>query len=119
MPTETPIISPTIPPSSNYTPTSPDYSPASNTEFGPSEDPSSGHILPLPVVSPFLSSADDTTDSDTPDTPPSPTHRYHPNRPVHMITARKRVGPLPVQQLAVRHSVDHSSSDYFSPDDSA
>ncbi|GKA32558.1 hypothetical protein Tco_0718925 [Tanacetum coccineum] len=36
-----------------------------------------------------------------------------------MMTARKRVGPLPVQQLAVRHSVDHSSSDYFSPDDSA
>ncbi|GJT41996.1 hypothetical protein Tco_0941861 [Tanacetum coccineum] len=35
-----------------------------------------------------------------------------------MMTARKRVGPLPVQQLAVRHSVDHSSSDYFSPDDS-
>ncbi|GJY32159.1 hypothetical protein Tco_0415654 [Tanacetum coccineum] len=28
-----------------------------------------------------------------------------------MMTARKKVGPLPVQQLAVRHSVDHSSSD--------
>ncbi|GJW84081.1 hypothetical protein Tco_0157226, partial [Tanacetum coccineum] len=82
------------------------------TESDPSEDPSSDHIPPLPAISPFLSSADDTTDSDTPDTPPSPTH-------VHMMTARKRVGPLPVQQLAVRHSVDHSSSDYFSPDDSA
>nr|GEW61023.1 putative reverse transcriptase domain-containing protein [Tanacetum cinerariifolium] len=46
-------------------------------------------------------------------------YRYHPNGPVHMMTARKRVGPLHVQQLAVRHSVDHSSSDYFSPDDSA
>ncbi|GJY59302.1 hypothetical protein Tco_0459194 [Tanacetum coccineum] len=45
-------------------------------------------------------------------------YRYHLNGPVHMMTARKRVGPLPVQQLAVRHSVDHSSSDYFSPDDS-
>ncbi|GKE66000.1 hypothetical protein Tco_1520161, partial [Tanacetum coccineum] len=33
--------------------------------------------------------------------------------------ARKRVGPLPVQQLVVRHYVDHSSSDYFSLDDSA
>nr|GEV48205.1 hypothetical protein [Tanacetum cinerariifolium] len=43
-------------------------------ESDPSEDPSSGHIPPLPVVSPFLSSDDDTTDSDTPDTPPSPTH---------------------------------------------
>ncbi|GJY45777.1 hypothetical protein Tco_0434840 [Tanacetum coccineum] len=36
-----------------------------------------------------------------------------------MMTARKRVGPLLVQRLAVRHSVDHSSSDYFSLDDSA
>ncbi|GKE80822.1 hypothetical protein Tco_1550822, partial [Tanacetum coccineum] len=103
------------------------------TESDPSEDPSSDHIPPLPAISPFLSSADDTTDSDTPDTPPSPTHgtpfteitsstqrspviprlrvmilaprqpiphgrpyRYHLNGTVHMITARKRVGPLPV-----------------------
>ncbi|GKC21723.1 hypothetical protein Tco_1023873 [Tanacetum coccineum] len=35
-----------------------------------------------------------------------------------MMTARKRVKPLPVQHLAMRHSVDHSSLDYFSPDDS-
>nr|GFC15692.1 hypothetical protein [Tanacetum cinerariifolium] len=28
-----------------------------------------------------------------------------------MMTARKRVRPLPVQQLSVRHPVDHSSSD--------
>ncbi|GKE40470.1 hypothetical protein Tco_1463875, partial [Tanacetum coccineum] len=46
-------------------------------------------------------------------------YRYHSNGPIHMMTTRKRVGPLPIQQLAVRHSVDHSSSDYFSPDDSA
>ncbi|GKG26070.1 hypothetical protein Tco_0399216, partial [Tanacetum coccineum] len=26
------------------------------------------------AISPFLSSTDDTTDSDTPDIPPSPTH---------------------------------------------
>ncbi|GJY72285.1 putative reverse transcriptase domain-containing protein [Tanacetum coccineum] len=44
---------------------------------------------------------------------------YHPNGPVHMMTARKRVGPSLVQQLAMRHSVEHCSSDYFSPDDSA
>ncbi|GKB73179.1 hypothetical protein Tco_0934591 [Tanacetum coccineum] len=36
-----------------------------------------------------------------------------------MMTVRKRVGQIPIQQLAVRHFVDHSSSDYFSPDDSA
>nr|GEU98251.1 hypothetical protein [Tanacetum cinerariifolium] len=163
IPTETPIIAPTIPPSPDYTPASPDYSPTFNTESDPSEDPSSGHILPLPAVSPFLSLDDDTTDSDTPDTPPSPTHgtpftkittstqrshviphrqvmilaprqliphgrlyRYHPNGPVHMMTTRKGVGTLPVQQLAVRHSASsdfhsdassrHSLSDHSSPD---
>nr|GEX07599.1 hypothetical protein [Tanacetum cinerariifolium] len=36
-----------------------------------------------------------------------------------MMTARKRVGLLPVQQLAMRDYVDHSSSDYFSLDDLA
>nr|GEX23244.1 hypothetical protein [Tanacetum cinerariifolium] len=163
IPTETPIITPTIPPSPDYTPTSSDYSPASDTKSDPYEDPSSGHIPPLPVVSPFLSLDDDTTDSDTPYTPPSPTHgtpfteitastqrppiiprrrvmilapgqpiphsrpyRYHPDGPVHMMTARKMVGPLPVQQLAAssefhsdassdslsRHSLlDHSPPD--------
>ncbi|GJX01430.1 hypothetical protein Tco_0185343 [Tanacetum coccineum] len=38
-------------------------------------------------------------------------YRYHLNGPVHMMTARKRVGPLPTHRLAVRHSTDHSSSD--------
>ncbi|GKG30230.1 hypothetical protein Tco_0420128, partial [Tanacetum coccineum] len=38
-------------------------------------------------------------------------YRYHLNGPVHMMTARKRVGPLPTYRLAVRHSADHSSSD--------
>ncbi|GJT25221.1 hypothetical protein Tco_0895158 [Tanacetum coccineum] len=35
---------------------------------------SSDHIPPLPTTSPFLSSTDDSSDSDIPDTPPSPTH---------------------------------------------
>ncbi|GKC72016.1 hypothetical protein Tco_1117899, partial [Tanacetum coccineum] len=51
IPTETPIITPTIPPSPDYTPASPDYSPASDSESGPSEDPSSDHIPPLPAIS--------------------------------------------------------------------
>ncbi|GJV67871.1 hypothetical protein Tco_1483380 [Tanacetum coccineum] len=71
IPIEIPIIALTIPLSLDYTPASPNYSPASDTEFDPYEDPSSDHIPPLPAISPFLSSADDTTDSDT---PPSPTH---------------------------------------------
>nr|GEU29807.1 putative reverse transcriptase domain-containing protein [Tanacetum cinerariifolium] len=144
----TPIIASTIPPSPDYTPASLDSLLASETESDPSKDPSSGHIQPLPAVSPFLSSNDDTIGSDTPDTPPSPTHgipfteitastqrspvipcrrvmiiapgqpiphgqpyRYHPNGLVYMMTARKRVALLHVQQLAVRHSVNHSLSD--------
>ncbi|GJX02168.1 hypothetical protein Tco_0186081 [Tanacetum coccineum] len=38
-------------------------------------------------------------------------YRYYLNGLVHMMTARKRVGPLPTHRLAVRHSADHSSSD--------
>ncbi|GKC10851.1 hypothetical protein Tco_1007633 [Tanacetum coccineum] len=156
IPIKIPIIAPTIPPSPDYTPASPDYSPTSDTESDPSEDPLSDHIPLLPAILPFLSSVDDTTNSDTPDTPPSPTHgmpfteitsstqrshviphrrvmilapgqpiphgrpyHYHLNVPVHMMTTRKRVGLLPVHQLAMRHFVDHSSLYYFSPDDSA
>ncbi|GKE10030.1 hypothetical protein Tco_1413581, partial [Tanacetum coccineum] len=123
IPIETPIIAPTIPPSLDYTPASLDYSPASDSESDLSEDPSSDHIPPLPTTTPFLSSDDDTIDSDSPDTPPSPTYahgqpiphgrpyRYHLNRPVHKMTARNRVGPLPTHRLAVRHSADHSSLD--------
>ncbi|GJT48004.1 hypothetical protein Tco_0974161 [Tanacetum coccineum] len=74
IPIETPIIAPTIPPSPDYTTASLDYSPASNSESDPSEDPSSDHIPQLPATSPFLSSDDDTIDSDSPDTPPSPTY---------------------------------------------
>ncbi|GKC65158.1 hypothetical protein Tco_1097756 [Tanacetum coccineum] len=46
-------------------------------------------------------------------------YRYHLNGPVHKMTARKRVGPLPTHRLAVRHSVDYSSSDHFPSDDSS
>ncbi|GJW45890.1 hypothetical protein Tco_0077536 [Tanacetum coccineum] len=74
IPTETPIIAPTNhQPQKLYTSVS-DYSPASYSKSDPSEDPSSDHIPPLPTISPFLSSDDDTTDSDTPNTPPSPTN---------------------------------------------
>nr|GEV61374.1 retrotransposable element Tf2 [Tanacetum cinerariifolium] len=38
-------------------------------------------------------------------------YRYHPTGPVHMMTVRKRVRLLPVQQLTVRHYVNHSLSD--------
>ncbi|GJX26064.1 hypothetical protein Tco_0232360 [Tanacetum coccineum] len=125
------IVLPTIPPSPDYTPTSPDYSPASDTEFDPSEDPSSDHIPPLPATLPFLSSTDDSSDTfgalrcrvmvlaHGQPIPHGRSYRYHVNGPVHMMTARKRVGPLPTHRLAMRHSVDYSSSDHFSSDDSS
>nr|GEX68383.1 hypothetical protein [Tanacetum cinerariifolium] len=94
----------------------------------PSEDPSSGYIPPLTSVSPFLSSDDDTTDSDTRDTPPSPTHGI----PFTEITSSTQRSPIiprhrvmilapgqPIPHLDMRHSVDHSLSDYFSLDDLA
>nr|GEY72633.1 hypothetical protein [Tanacetum cinerariifolium] len=73
-PTEIPRVSPIILPSPDYTPASPDYSSASDTEFDPSEDPLSDHIPPLPATLPFLSSFNDSSDNDTPDTTPSLTH---------------------------------------------
>nr|GFB90572.1 hypothetical protein [Tanacetum cinerariifolium] len=88
--TDAPIITPTIPSSPDYTPASPDYSPASEAESDPSEDPTSSHIPPLPTTLPFLSSDDDTTDSDTLDTPPSPTH----NTPFTEITTSTQRSPV-------------------------
>ncbi|GKC29751.1 hypothetical protein Tco_1037045, partial [Tanacetum coccineum] len=46
-------------------------------------------------------------------------YRYHLNGPVHMMTARKRVGPFPTHHLVVIYSVDYSFSDHFSLDDSS
>ncbi|GJU39524.1 hypothetical protein Tco_1192481 [Tanacetum coccineum] len=126
-----PTVSPIIPPSLDYTPASPEYSPASDTETDPSEDPSSDHIPPLPATSPFLSSTDDSSDTSgalrrrvmilapRQPIPHGRPYRYHPNGPVNMMTARKRVGPLPTHFLVVRHSVDYSSSDHFTLDDSS
>ncbi|GJR36457.1 hypothetical protein Tco_1212141 [Tanacetum coccineum] len=50
-------------------------------------------------------------------------YRYHPNGPVHMMTAGKRVGPLPTHQTSSDSSADalsdstssHSSSDHLLP----
>nr|GEV75226.1 putative reverse transcriptase domain, ribonuclease H-like domain, aspartic peptidase domain protein [Tanacetum cinerariifolium] len=102
----------------------------------PSEDTSSDHIPPLLAISPFLSSIDDSLDSNTPDTPPSPTHgtpftemtlstQSTPvasgslRRRVMILAPGKRVGPLPTYYIVVRHSVDYSSSDHFALDDSS
>ncbi|GKE73621.1 hypothetical protein Tco_1535662, partial [Tanacetum coccineum] len=116
---ETPIIAPTIPPSPDYTPASLDYSPASYSESNPSEDPPSEHIPPLPATSPFLSSDDDTTDSDSLDTPLSPTH----GTPFTEITSSIQRSPVIPQASSDFHSdassdslSRHSLSDHSSPD---
>nr|GFB84858.1 hypothetical protein [Tanacetum cinerariifolium] len=124
--TDAPIITPTIPQSPDYTPASPDYSPASEAESDPSEDPASGYIPPLPATThntPFTEITASTQRSPViprrrvmilspgQPIPHGRSYRYHLNGPVHMMTARKRVRSLPMQQLSVRHPVDHSSSD--------
>ncbi|GKA94162.1 putative reverse transcriptase domain-containing protein [Tanacetum coccineum] len=101
-----PTISPTIPPSPDYTPALPDYSPASDTKSDPSENPSSDHIPPLLAASSFLSSTNDSSDSDIPDTPPSPTY----GTPFTETTLSTKSIPIA--------SVDYSSSDHFASDDS-
>nr|GEY51907.1 hypothetical protein [Tanacetum cinerariifolium] len=84
-------------------------------ESDPSEDPSSGHIPPLPAVSPFLSSDDDTTDSDTPDTPPSPTHGI-PFTEIISFTQRSPASSDFHSDASSDSSSRHSLSDHSSPD---
>ncbi|GJW87251.1 hypothetical protein Tco_0162591 [Tanacetum coccineum] len=128
IPPSTHIDTALTPTSPDYTPASPDYSLASDMEFDLSEDPSSDPIPPLPATSPFLSSTDDSSGTSgalrrrvmvlAPGQliPHGRPYRYHLNGPVHIMTARKRVGPLLTHHLAVRHLVNYSSLDQFSLD---
>ncbi|GJZ40558.1 hypothetical protein Tco_0587444 [Tanacetum coccineum] len=81
--------------------------------------------MSLSSISPFLSSTDDSSDSDISDTPPSPTHGI----PFTEMTLSTQSTPiesgalrLRVMVLAPGHPiphVDYSSSDHFSSDDSS
>nr|GFA01726.1 hypothetical protein [Tanacetum cinerariifolium] len=83
------------------------HSPTFDTESDPSKHPSSGHIPPLPAVSPFLSSDDDTTDSDTPDTPPLPTH----GTPFTEITTSTQRSPvIPRRRVMILRFHDHTQA---------
>ncbi|GKC15951.1 hypothetical protein Tco_1012733 [Tanacetum coccineum] len=128
IPTEIPIIAPTIPPSPDYTPVSPNYPPASDMNDTPDTPPLPTHGAPFTATT--ISTQSSPTASGAlrrrvmvlapgQPIPYGRPYRYHLNGPVHMMTARKRVGPLPTHRLAVRHSVDYSSSDHFSSDDSS
>ncbi|GKB45725.1 hypothetical protein Tco_0896478 [Tanacetum coccineum] len=129
IPTTVPVTTPTIDPTVIHDDTSliptetPTISPITSTI--PPTTPTTHYTYP------FIHT--DSSNNDTPNTPPSPTHeippikpipygrpyRYHLNGLEHMMNARKRVGPLPTHLLAVRYSVDYSSSDYFTSDDSS
>nr|GEV93522.1 putative reverse transcriptase domain-containing protein [Tanacetum cinerariifolium] len=113
-PTETPTISPIIPSSLNYTPASSEYSPASNTESDPSKDPLSDHIPPLPSISPFLLSIDDSSDSDIPDTPQSPTHGT-PFTEITLSTYRSPAASDSSTDALSNSSSSHSSLNHSSP----
>nr|GEU74533.1 hypothetical protein [Tanacetum cinerariifolium] len=71
--TETPIIAPTIHPSSEYTPASPDYSPASEAESDLSEDPASRSPV-IPRCRVMILSPRQPISHGRP-------YRYHPNGP--------------------------------------
>ncbi|GJS09003.1 hypothetical protein Tco_0365799 [Tanacetum coccineum] len=94
IPTDTPTISP-------FVPTIPPVAPA------------------IQYTSPFIYT--DSSDSDTPDLPPSqdPYEVVVARWRSRMLTSRKRVGPLPTHRLALRYSVDYSSLDQFTSDDSS
>ncbi|GKC17725.1 putative reverse transcriptase domain-containing protein [Tanacetum coccineum] len=126
--TPIPTISPNIPSSPDYTPASPNYSPAPDTDDKPDTPPSPTHGIPFTKTT--LSTQRSPTASGAlrrrvmvlapgQSIPHGRPYHYHLNGMVHMMTARKRVGPLPTHRLAVRHSVDYSSSDHFSSDDSS
>ncbi|GKB99330.1 hypothetical protein Tco_0985467, partial [Tanacetum coccineum] len=132
IPTETPTISPitsTIPPTAptmHYT--SPFIYTDSSDDDTPNTPPSPTHKIPLvevappsqiPPASPGVCRRRVPIVSPGQPIPHGRPYHYHPNGLVHMMTVRKRVGSLPSYRLAMRHSVNYSSSDYFTSDDSS
>ncbi|GJX76377.1 hypothetical protein Tco_0323188 [Tanacetum coccineum] len=96
-----------------------DYSPSSDSD--PSED-SLPPAPDLPLVAPFLCSDDSEADAilvrPGEAIPFGRPYRTHPNGPCKLLTARKRVRPIPARRLAWRR-VSHHSSDRHSSSDSS
>nr|GEU69423.1 hypothetical protein [Tanacetum cinerariifolium] len=109
-----------------------------DTPLIPTDTPTISPIVPtIPSIAPTIQYTSlfvctDSSDSDTLDTPPSPIHdtppadispSIHqilpPNGVLMMLTAKKRVRPLPTHRLALRYLADYSSSDHFTLDDSS
>ncbi|GJQ89064.1 putative reverse transcriptase domain-containing protein [Tanacetum coccineum] len=112
IPTDTPTISPIVPTIPPIAPTiqsqvaahsSPPSSPIRQILPAPPSLPGRSAILVLPGQSIFVGRP----------------YRTQPNGVLRMLTARKRVGPLPTHRLALRYSSDYSSSDQFTSDDSS
>ncbi|GJW43121.1 putative reverse transcriptase domain-containing protein [Tanacetum coccineum] len=114
-----------------------------DTPLIPTDTTTISPIVPtIPPIAPTIQYTSsfictDSSDSDTFERPPSQNpykvtvawwrsrpilvgrpYRTQPNGLLQMLTARKRVGPLPTHRLALRYTVDYSSSDHFTSDDS-
>nr|GEW21271.1 reverse transcriptase domain-containing protein [Tanacetum cinerariifolium] len=117
--TETPIIAPTIPPLPAISPFLSSDDDTTNIDT-PDTPPSPTHDTPFTEItastqrSPVIPRRQVMILAPGQPIPHGRLYRYHPNGPVHMMTARKRFRPLLVQQLSVRHSVDHSLPDSLS-----
>ncbi|GKB99198.1 hypothetical protein Tco_0985335 [Tanacetum coccineum] len=106
-----------------------DYSPSSDSDLSENSLPP---IPDLPLVSPFLCS--DDTEADAPPKirrrpanlvrpgeaiPFGRPYRTHLNGPRKLLTARKRVRPIPTRRLSWRRVSHHSSDRHSSPDSSS
>ncbi|GJX64142.1 hypothetical protein Tco_0298485 [Tanacetum coccineum] len=110
-------------PSSDHIPPLPDISPFLSSDDDPTDSdtpdtpPSPTHDTPFTEVtastqrSPIIPRRRVMLLAPGQPIPHGRPYRYHLNGPVHMMTARKRVRPLPTHRLAERHPTDHSSSD--------
>ncbi|GJZ20486.1 hypothetical protein Tco_0557076 [Tanacetum coccineum] len=109
IPTDTPTISPVIPtippiaPTIKYTSSfiCTDSSDSDTLDLPPSQDPYEVNVArwrsrPIPVGRPY---------------------RTQPNKVLQMLTASKRIEPLPTHRLTLKYSTDYSSSDQFTLDD--
>ncbi|GKB68919.1 hypothetical protein Tco_0930331 [Tanacetum coccineum] len=126
IPTETPTIppiAPTIQYTSPFIYTDSSDSDTPDTPLSPTHDIPPGEITPstrqvLPAPSGAHRRRAVLVSLGRPITFGRP-YRYHPIGPVHMLTARKMVGPLPTHRIALRYSEYYSSSYHFTSDDSS
>ncbi|GJX20532.1 putative reverse transcriptase domain-containing protein [Tanacetum coccineum] len=133
IPTDTPTISPIVPTIPSIAPTIQYTSPFVCTDSSNNDTPDTP---PLPILDTPPAEISPSIHQILPASPGLPRrlvvlvlpgqpilvgrpYRTQPNRVLKMLTARKRVGPLPTHRIALRYSADYSSSDHLSLDDSS